>query len=45
MTTRILHWVMAILILSTIALGFVIANDWGGPLQSLSTICTARSEC
>jgi cytochrome b561 len=33
MTARILHWVMALLILSMIPLGFVIANDWGGPLQ------------
>jgi cytochrome b561 len=33
MTARILHWVMAILILSMIPLGLVIANDWGGPLQ------------
>jgi cytochrome b561 len=32
-TARILHWVMAILILSMIPLGLVIANDWGGPLQ------------
>jgi cytochrome b561 len=33
MTARILHWVMAVLILSMIPLGLVIANDWGGPLQ------------
>ena len=33
MTARILHWAMAILIVSMIPLGFVIANDWGGPLQ------------
>ena len=33
MTARILHWVMAILIVAMIPLGFVIANDWGGPLQ------------
>ncbi|MEA3141948.1 MAG: hypothetical protein QOK23_4117 [Gammaproteobacteria bacterium] len=32
---RILHWVMATLILSMIPLGLVIANDWGGPLQEL----------
>jgi len=32
---RILHWVMAILILFMVPLGFVIANDWGGPLQEL----------
>jgi hypothetical protein len=30
MTARILHWVMAILILSIIPLGLAIANDWGG---------------
>jgi cytochrome b561 len=33
MTARILHWVMAIVIVSMIPLGLVIANDWGGPLQ------------
>jgi hypothetical protein len=33
MTARILHWAMAILIVSMIPLGLVIANDWGGPLQ------------
>jgi cytochrome b561 len=32
-TARILHWVTAVLILSTIPLGLIIANDWGGPLQ------------
>src|SRR5260370_12654548 len=32
-TARVLHWVTAILILSTIPLGLIIANDWGGPLQ------------
>jgi cytochrome b561 len=32
-TARILHWIMAILILFMIPLGLVIANDWGGPLQ------------
>jgi cytochrome b561 len=30
---RILHWVTAVLILSMIPLGLIIANDWGGPLQ------------
>jgi cytochrome b561 len=29
---RILHWIMAALILSMIPLGLVIANDWDGPL-------------
>jgi cytochrome b561 len=33
MTARILHWVTAILILSMVPLGLVMANDWGGPLQ------------
>jgi cytochrome b561 len=33
MLARILHWVIAILILSMLPLGFVIGNDWGGPLQ------------
>jgi cytochrome b561 len=32
-TARILHWLTASLVLSTIPLGLVIANDWGGPLQ------------
>jgi cytochrome b561 len=32
-TARILHWVTAVLILSTIPLGLIIANDWGGALQ------------
>jgi cytochrome b561 len=35
MIARILHWVMAILILPMIPLGLVIANEWGGPLQEL----------
>jgi cytochrome b561 len=30
---RLLHWITAVLILLMIPLGFVIANDWGGPLQ------------
>ena len=32
-TARILHWVTASLVLITLPLGLVIANDWGGPLQ------------
>jgi cytochrome b561 len=32
-TARVLHWLTAALVLSTIPLGLVIANDWGGPLQ------------
>ena len=33
LTARILHWVMASLVLFTLPLGLVIANNWGGPLQ------------
>lgn len=33
-SARLLHWMMAILILFMIPLGIVIANDWGGPLQN-----------
>jgi cytochrome b561 len=33
MTARILHWVTAVLVLSLIPLGIVIANEWGGTLQ------------
>jgi cytochrome b561 len=32
-TARILHWLTASLVLLTLPLGLVIANDWGGPLQ------------
>ena len=32
-TARTLHWVTASLVLFTLPLGLVIANDWGGPLQ------------
>ncbi len=32
-TARILHWITASLVLFTLPLGLVIANDWGGPLQ------------
>ena len=32
-TARTLHWVTAGLILCNLPLGFVIARDWGGPLQ------------
>ena len=32
-TARILHWITASLVLLTLPLGLVIANDWGGPLQ------------
>jgi|SRR5436305_7052357 len=32
-TARVLHWTMALLILSMIPLGLVIANEWGGSAQ------------
>ena len=30
---RLLHWTVAVLVLLMIPLGFVIANEWGGPAQ------------
>ena len=33
LTARTLHWLTASLVLFTLPLGLVIANDWGGPLQ------------
>jgi cytochrome b561 len=33
LTARILHWIMASLVLLMLPLGLVIAQDWGGPLQ------------
>ena len=33
MTARVLHWTTAFLVLSTIPLGIVAANDWGGSAQ------------
>jgi cytochrome b561 len=33
LTARTLHWVTAALVLFMLPLGFVIAHDWGGPLQ------------
>jgi cytochrome b561 len=33
MTARVLHWTTAFLVLSTIPLGIVAANDWGGSMQ------------
>jgi cytochrome b561 len=33
LTARALHWIMAALVLTTIPLGVVIVNEWGGPLQ------------
>jgi len=32
-TARALHWITAGLVLLLIPLGFVIANEWGGPMQ------------
>jgi cytochrome b561 len=32
-TARVLHWIMAVLVLIMIPLGIVIANEWGGPWQ------------
>jgi cytochrome b561 len=32
-TARALHWITASLVLIMLPLGFVIARDWGGPLQ------------
>jgi cytochrome b561 len=32
-TARVLHWLVAALVLLMIPLGIVIANEWGGPVQ------------
>jgi cytochrome b561 len=32
-TARVLHWLIAVLVLIMVPLGIVIANKWGGPLQ------------
>jgi cytochrome b561 len=32
-TARVLHWLIAVLVLIMVPLGVVIANKWGGPLQ------------
>ena len=32
-TARVLHWLVAALVLPMIALGIIIANEWGGPVQ------------
>jgi len=34
LTARLLHWVIAVLVLLMIPLGIVIANEWGGPAQT-----------
>jgi cytochrome b561 len=33
MTARVLHWLIAALVLIMVPLGIVIANEWGGPVQ------------
>ena len=33
MTARVLHWLIAALVLPMIVLGIIIANEWGGPVQ------------
>jgi cytochrome b561 len=33
-TARVLHWITALLVLTMIPLGVVIANEWGGPAQN-----------
>jgi cytochrome b561 len=33
LTARALHWITAALVLTTIPVGVVIVNEWGGPLQ------------
>src|SRR5262245_65933431 len=32
-TARVLHWITAVLVLGMIVVGFIIANEWGGPWQ------------
>ena len=32
-TARVLHWVIAVLVLLMIPVGIIIANEWGGPAQ------------
>jgi len=34
LTARVLHWTTAVLILTMIPVGIVIANEWGGPAQT-----------
>lgn len=33
LTARVLHWIVATLVLLMVPLGIVIANEWGGPAQ------------
>jgi cytochrome b561 len=32
-TARVLHWVIAVMVLVMVPLGIVITNEWGGPVQ------------
>ena len=32
-TARVLHWVIAVMVLVMVPLGIVITNEWGGPMQ------------
>jgi cytochrome b561 len=34
LTARVLHWIIAVLVLLMIPGGFIIANEWGGPAQT-----------
>ncbi len=43
-TARVLHWLVAALVLIMVPLGIVIANEWGGPVAADRSItCTSRS--
>jgi cytochrome b561 len=33
-TARVLHWIVAVLILAMVPVGIIIANEWGGPAQT-----------
>jgi cytochrome b561 len=33
LTARIFHWITAVIVLGMVVVGFVIANEWGGPMQ------------
>ena len=33
-SARVLHWITAVLVLLMVPLGIVIANEWGGPIQT-----------
>jgi uncharacterized membrane protein YfcA len=42
-TARVLHWLIAALVLPMIALGIIIANEWAARYSSRSMTCTNRS--